>query len=60
MTPTQLGEIIFDFISRLEDAEADEWDEGAFFEGHLHLTIPFTEGRWAIIVTRPSETDTIQ
>lgn len=60
MTPTQLGEIIFEFISRLEDAEADEWDEQAFIEGHLHLTIPFTEGRWAIIVTRPNEMDTIQ
>ena len=60
MTPTQLGEIIFEFISRLEDAEADEWDERAFIEGHLHLTIPFTEGRWAIIVTRPNEMDTIQ
>lgn len=60
MTPTQLGEIIFEFISRLEDAEADEWDECAYIEGHLHLTIPFTEGRWAIIVTRPNEMDTIQ
>lgn len=60
MTPTQLGEIIFEFISRLEDAEADEWDEPGFVEGALHITIPFTEGRWAIIVTRPSETDTIQ
>lgn len=60
MTPTQLGEIIFDFISRLEDAEAESWDDQSFIEGMIHLTIPFTEGRWAIIVTRPAETDTIQ
>lgn len=60
MTPTQLGEVIFEFIARLEQAEADEWDEMAYIEGHLHLTVPFCEGRWAIIVTRPDELDAIQ
>ena len=60
MTPTHLGEIIFEFLSRLEDAEQDEWDDLAYHEGHLHLTVPFMKGKWAIIVTRPHEMDTVQ
>ena len=60
MTPTQLGEVILEFISRLEDAETELWDEMAFVEGHLHLTVPFCDGKWAIIITRPDEMDTVQ
>lgn len=60
MTPTQLGQVIFEFIARLEQAEADTWDDMAFIEGHLHLTVPSDNGRWAIIITRPDEMDTVQ
>ena len=60
MTPTQLGEAIFEFISRLEQAEADEWDEMAYIEGRLHLLVPFFEGKWVVSVSRPDETDTVQ
>ena len=60
MTPTQLGQVIFEFIERLEQAETEVWDDMAFIEGHLHLTVPFSEGCWAIIITRPDEMDTMQ